>query len=336
MAQLSGEAARMAKGQKSLFFCQSRSTTEAVAEHMRRAGTTVFVHHSAVSREERALAEERFFQGSDACIVCTSTLELGIDVGDLDRVLKQSSGHRRCSAADGAPAVAMASRRARRSFARRRKVLQAIALVEHPKLDGWSPSRSSGVAGCADPPARLRRKRWHYGRGRVGPRSRVRTFGYSPGGFDRLVNWIFAMCLRLASGKLRSTEGRAALGARTSWSSSLFSQARRHIRFRRLVGRRSVAEQAFVDRLVDGVIFCWGSRMGRCAFSTTIDASSSAAPRGKQPTGRLLPQFLSYGICQRNLQTLRDEGSVPIDSLPPQSCGVPRRMRRFCGLSVTG
>ena len=34
--------------------------TEAVAEHMRRAETEVFVHHSAVSREERQLAEERF------------------------------------------------------------------------------------------------------------------------------------------------------------------------------------------------------------------------------------------------------------------------------------
>ena len=55
---------------------------------MRRAGTTVFVHHSAVSREERELAEERFHRGTDACIVCTSTLELGIDVGDLDRVLQ--------------------------------------------------------------------------------------------------------------------------------------------------------------------------------------------------------------------------------------------------------
>ena len=82
------EAAGLARGTKSLFFCQSRSTTEAVAEQMRRAGTTVFVHHSAVSREERALAEERFHHGTDACIVCTSTLELGIDVGDLDRVLQ--------------------------------------------------------------------------------------------------------------------------------------------------------------------------------------------------------------------------------------------------------
>lgn len=88
LALLARDAARMAKGQKILFFCQSRATTEAVAEYVRRAGTTVFVHHSAVAREERALAEERFHHGSDACIVCTSTLELGIDVGDLDRVLQ--------------------------------------------------------------------------------------------------------------------------------------------------------------------------------------------------------------------------------------------------------
>src|SRR5262249_17335500 len=88
LAELSRDAAQLAAGRKSLLFCQSRSTTEAVAEHMRRAGTTVFVHHSAVSREERQLAEERFHHGSDACIVCTSTLELGIDVGDLDCVLQ--------------------------------------------------------------------------------------------------------------------------------------------------------------------------------------------------------------------------------------------------------
>lgn len=77
---LVSDAADLARDCKSLFFCQVRSAAEAVAEQMRRAGTTVFVHHSTVSREERLLAEERFHQGSDTCIVCTSTLELGIDV----------------------------------------------------------------------------------------------------------------------------------------------------------------------------------------------------------------------------------------------------------------
>ena len=68
LSDLALDAARLAKGGKSLFFCQSRSVTEAVAENMRRAGTEVFVHHSAVSKEERLLAEERFHHGTDACI----------------------------------------------------------------------------------------------------------------------------------------------------------------------------------------------------------------------------------------------------------------------------
>ncbi|MBA1501409.1 DEAD/DEAH box helicase, partial [Klebsiella pneumoniae] len=33
----------------------------------------------------------RFNRGSDVSIICTSTLELGIDVGDLDRVFQADS-----------------------------------------------------------------------------------------------------------------------------------------------------------------------------------------------------------------------------------------------------
>ena len=81
-------ASAMARGKKSLMFCQSRAVTEEVAGRMAARGTRVFVHHSAVSKEKRAEAEEQYHRGGDACIVCTSTLELGIDVGDLDRVLQ--------------------------------------------------------------------------------------------------------------------------------------------------------------------------------------------------------------------------------------------------------
>lgn len=91
IGQIASDAAQVAVGCKSLFFCQSRSTTEAVAECMRRNGINVFVHHSAVSKEEREIAEASFHRGSDACIVCTSTLELGIDVGDLDSVLQSEA-----------------------------------------------------------------------------------------------------------------------------------------------------------------------------------------------------------------------------------------------------
>ena len=78
------EAVREGRGKKSLFFCQSRALTESVADQMRSDDIEVFVHHGSVSKEERHAAEERFARGTNACIVATSTLELGIDVGGLD------------------------------------------------------------------------------------------------------------------------------------------------------------------------------------------------------------------------------------------------------------
>jgi ATP-dependent Lhr-like helicase len=82
--EIARDAAREGAGKKSLFFCQSRSGTEKIAEQMRGGDIEVFVHHGSVSKEERQAAEERFAQGTNACIVATSTLELGIDVGGLD------------------------------------------------------------------------------------------------------------------------------------------------------------------------------------------------------------------------------------------------------------
>jgi ATP-dependent helicase Lhr and Lhr-like helicase len=82
-----------ATGRKSLLFCESRSLAEKLSGTLRRSGgavfaDTVFAHHSSLSREEREHAEEEFTRGREACIVCTSTMELGIDVGDLDTVLQ--------------------------------------------------------------------------------------------------------------------------------------------------------------------------------------------------------------------------------------------------------
>jgi replicative superfamily II helicase len=89
--EIAQEASVRARGKKSLFFCQSRSLSESVAERMRGRGAEVFVHHSSVSRDERREAEARFHHGTDAAIVCTSTLELGIDVGDLDLVFQANA-----------------------------------------------------------------------------------------------------------------------------------------------------------------------------------------------------------------------------------------------------
>ncbi len=87
-----GEAAlgigQLARGKKSLVFVESRSKAERVAHALVGTGVEVFIHHSSVSRADRTLAEEQFARGQNTAIVCTSTMELGIDVGDLDQVLQ--------------------------------------------------------------------------------------------------------------------------------------------------------------------------------------------------------------------------------------------------------
>ncbi len=79
---------KLHRGEKRLVFCDSRSQAERLASLLRTAGTNTFVSHSSLSVDERRLAERAFRESRDCVIVATSTLELGIDVGDLDRVLQ--------------------------------------------------------------------------------------------------------------------------------------------------------------------------------------------------------------------------------------------------------
>jgi len=79
---------RLHRGEKRLVFTDSRSQAEQIAARLRRLGVSTFVSHSSLSAEERRRAEEAFSAGSDCVIVATSTLELGVDVGDLDRVIQ--------------------------------------------------------------------------------------------------------------------------------------------------------------------------------------------------------------------------------------------------------
>jgi ATP-dependent Lhr-like helicase len=55
---------------------------------LRTLGVRTFVSHSSLSLSERRQAEQAFGEDNDCVIVATSTLELGIDVGDLDYVIQ--------------------------------------------------------------------------------------------------------------------------------------------------------------------------------------------------------------------------------------------------------
>lgn len=79
---------RLHHGEKRLVFCDSRSRVEELTSLLRSSGVETFVSHSSLSADERRRAEAAFQTGTDCVIVATSTLELGIDVGDLDRVIQ--------------------------------------------------------------------------------------------------------------------------------------------------------------------------------------------------------------------------------------------------------
>ncbi len=79
---------RLHRGEKRLVFVDSRARAEQIALALRGHGVTTFVSHGSLGGEERRAAERAFSGERDCVIVATSTLELGVDVGDLDRVIQ--------------------------------------------------------------------------------------------------------------------------------------------------------------------------------------------------------------------------------------------------------
>ncbi|MEV0675710.1 DEAD/DEAH box helicase [Actinosynnema sp. NPDC050436] len=79
------------RGEKRLVFVDSRRRAEELGAALRTHDVTTFLSHSSLSAGERRRSEEAFAEARDCVIVATSTLELGIDVGDLDRVVQIDS-----------------------------------------------------------------------------------------------------------------------------------------------------------------------------------------------------------------------------------------------------
>ena len=79
---------RLHRGEKRLVFCDSRSSAEHLSSMLRAKDVRTFVSHASLSVAERKQAEAAFAEEKNCVIVATSTLELGIDVGDLDRVIQ--------------------------------------------------------------------------------------------------------------------------------------------------------------------------------------------------------------------------------------------------------
>jgi len=75
-----------------LIFVNSRTNAEMLGHKFGQLGRAdIAVHHGSLSKEERVQIEDEFKAGVLRAIICTSTLELGIDIGNVDLVVQYLS-----------------------------------------------------------------------------------------------------------------------------------------------------------------------------------------------------------------------------------------------------
>ncbi len=77
------------RGRKIIVFGNSYKSVETINLVLRRAGIRSAIHKSGLPKEVRREVEEKFRNGELNVVVATPTLELGIDVGDVDVVISE-------------------------------------------------------------------------------------------------------------------------------------------------------------------------------------------------------------------------------------------------------
>ena len=76
-----------------LIFVNTRRLSERVARHLgeRIGEENIAAHHGSLAREQRLMAEQRLKSGELSALIATASLELGIDIGDVNLVCQLGS-----------------------------------------------------------------------------------------------------------------------------------------------------------------------------------------------------------------------------------------------------
>ncbi|KZE37800.1 DEAD/DEAH box helicase [Bhargavaea cecembensis] len=88
----------LTKNQKAIIFCNSRGEVEEATVFLNRlaekdnVGETYYAHHSSIDKKEREYVEKTMVVSNiPKTVISTSSLELGIDIGDVDIVIQVDS-----------------------------------------------------------------------------------------------------------------------------------------------------------------------------------------------------------------------------------------------------
>lgn len=200
------------RGKRTLVFARSRREVELLTALLRDASVTgtcrgerFLAHHGSLAPELRRAAESALHEHRDTVVVCTTTLELGVDLPDLDQVVQ----------VDASPSVASLRQRLGRSGRRagtrpalriyatenpspppndlcsrlRVKLVQNIATVELIVKDNWVEPPDLASLGLStlihqtlallhDPNGRSAQDAWHL-LCETGPWQRVSAADYA-------------------------------------------------------------------------------------------------------------------------------------------------------------